>query len=402
MSSAGDDWTNIHPPSGDPTARSRVQWPPALDLRELAATEPSPPAFIVSDWLPAGYATLIGGHGGSGKSQIVTGLGVCLASGLPWCGMSVARRRVLYLSCEDRAAVIHWRLARICQHLGIDLTELHGWLHIHDLVGEETILWPDTPDGQVTAAYEELADLMASIDAEVLIIDGVADVYAGNENDRAAVKAFVNRLVRLIDPDRGAVLLIAHVNKQAASTARTTEGYSGSTGWHNAVRARWYLRPEGDEEDRDEEDAAGSGGLILDLQKSNLGPAGRSIPFHWNGEAHLLVDTAPETGTVAAIREKVERNSILEAMADVAARGDYCPAATTGPRTAYQVLSATKKLASGLTGSGASRRRFWRRIEDLRQMGEIQESSIRRANRHVTPTLELVSLEATEMRRCAE
>jgi len=29
-----------------------------------------------------------------------------------------------------------------------------------------------------------------------------------------------------------------------AANANTTEGYSGSTQWHNAARARWYRYPE--------------------------------------------------------------------------------------------------------------------------------------------------------------
>ena len=34
-------------------------WPPPLDLVALASKPVEPPAFVIPDWLPAGYATLL-------------------------------------------------------------------------------------------------------------------------------------------------------------------------------------------------------------------------------------------------------------------------------------------------------------------------------------------------------
>ncbi len=68
-------------------------WPPALDLEALAELEPEQPRFIIPDWLPIGYATLLAGHGGVGKSAIALHLGVCIAAGVPFFGLEVARRR---------------------------------------------------------------------------------------------------------------------------------------------------------------------------------------------------------------------------------------------------------------------------------------------------------------------
>src|SRR5262245_12331919 len=42
-------------------------WPAAIDLTALAEREPEQPRFIVADWVPTGYATLLAGHGGVGK-----------------------------------------------------------------------------------------------------------------------------------------------------------------------------------------------------------------------------------------------------------------------------------------------------------------------------------------------
>src|SRR5690606_24007865 len=172
------------------------KWPRPINLAALLAGTPTPPRMIIDDWLPCGYATLLAGHGGAGKSSIALHLATCIATGRPWWGMHVTSRRVLYLSCEDRADVLHWRLSRICALEGIDAAALDGQLFLEDLVGHDAILFRrDYQAGpHVTAAYDELAALMQSTGAEVLFVDGVSDTYGGNENDRAEVKGYVNCL----------------------------------------------------------------------------------------------------------------------------------------------------------------------------------------------------------------
>lgn len=105
-------------------------WPVPLDLREMARHDPEPPPMIIPDWLPCGYATMLAGHGGAGKSGIALQLAVNIALGLDWCRLPVEQRRVLYLSCEDRERALHWRLRRICDHADVDIrssTVRAGW-----------------------------------------------------------------------------------------------------------------------------------------------------------------------------------------------------------------------------------------------------------------------------------
>lgn len=387
-----DDYESIAT-KADALARPRG-WPAPLDLRELAGREPEPPPMIIDDWLPAGYATLIAGHGGAGKSSIALHLAVCIAQGREFFGLMPEQRRVLYLACEDRTGVLHWRLSRICRHLGVDMADLAGRLDVLDLVGRDAILWERVASGGATTGpFNHL--MHAASEADVIVVDGVADTYAGSENDRGDVKRYVNALVGLIPPDRGAVVLIHHVNKPAAGTA-TSEGYSGSTSWHNSVRARWYLYPEIEQTD---EGADRTGRLLLELQKSNLGQADQSMVFEWDGQAHLFV------GQVAGGRSEVERrmrdekeqDGIVAAIREVEAMGDYVPAAMQGPRTAYHVLSAVDSFPETLK-SKRDRRRFWRHIETLRRIRKITESSMRRPNGHRTAT---ITLEAAPDKGCA-
>ncbi len=364
-------------------------WPEALDLEALAERDPEPPKFIIPDWLPCGYVTLLAGHGGVGKSGIALHLAVCIATGMPFFGMEVQRRRVMYLACEDREGVLHWRLARICSHLGLDLAKLRGWLQVLDLVGRETILWDRNPRTgyTVTPAYGSLSERVKEQSTQVLFVDGVSDAFGGNENARSEVKSYVNSLLALVSPDEGAVHLIGHVNRPTAAGNATTEGYSGSTAWHNAVRARWYLFPE-TRQGEDGERAERTGDLILELQKSNLGRTDQSMRVTWNETAGMFLgrEIIGASASDRAERDRVDREALLAVLASAAA-ADYVPAATTGRRTAFHVLSVRPGFPGSITSDKSGRRRFWRLVEQLRSMRLIEESSIRRRNRHATAIL---------------
>lgn len=360
-------------------------WPAPIDLASIMSRDPAPPRMIL-DGVPVGYATLVAGHGGSGKSSIVLHLACCIATGRDWFGLHVEqRRRVLYLSAEDRVGVLHWRLARIAAVEGFVPADLDG-LRVMDLVGHDSILFRRTSVTRagVTAAYGVLERLIAETRAEVLVVDGVSDTFGANENDRADVKQFVNSLVRLVG-DHGAVILIHHVAKAAAIDSSTSEGYSGSTGWHNTVRARWYLYPE---TERSEARKNPTGALVLSLQKSNLGRSDLSLRLRWDDDAHLFVCEGSGSRFDTSIRDETERAGIVRAMHEVAARGDYVPAAAQGPRTALHVLSASPVFPEALK-KRAAKARFWRHIEELRRIRTVREGSYRHSNRHVIATLQL-------------
>ena len=373
-------------PYKPPLSEASSTWPAPLDLAALAQVEPKSPRFIIPDWLPEGYATLLAGHGGVGKSGIALYLAVCIALGLPFFGMTVERRRVFYLSCEDRENILHWRLSRICKHLGVDLSVLAGWLDIVDLVGHDCVLWErDIRTGNTfTASYGQLEQRMTAHNTEVLFVDGISDTYGGNENARSEVKRYVNALVALISPDRGAVLLLGHLAKPAAASVQTTEGYSGSTGWHNSVRARWYLYPETEHDDDGRPGRTGD--LILELQKSNLGRTDQSVRFAWDEAAHLFVgrEIVGATALDRAHRDRIEQRDIRAALKACASADPVMivPAATTGKRTAYHVLSVRQEFPETLLGGKPESRRFWRHIEILRGMGAVNVEAHRMPDRH--------------------
>jgi len=367
-------------------ARERPQdeWPIALDLVAVAATEPIAPAFIIDQWLPQSEVTLLGAHGGIGKSMIGLQLAVAVASGQHFFGLEVQQRRAAFVSYEDSAAVLSWRLHRICAWMDIDLAQLAGVLTVFD--GSRAIgSWFGSHRGESGPTQQFFGMTERLADAQVIVIDGASDTFAANENDRGQVKGFIRALRRLV-PDNGALLLLAHVDKATAKLNASSEGYSGSTGWHNGPRARWYVR-------RESEDESDQAGLLLELQKSNLGRAGAQIKLHW--DAHLHVFDGSVVGASTFDRKHLvqcELAGMRAAFAAVAAGGSYVPASMQGPRTAYIVLSSAAGFPDSLKGHSASKLgRFRTNLEVLRGMGHVKEDGIRRSDRHFVNILVLTT-----------
>ena len=74
----------------------------------------------------------------------------------------------------------------------------------------------------------------------LVILDNVAQIFAGQENDRSEVTSFCNLLTAIAGDFNCAVLLLGHTAKMDGSK------YSGSTAWDNAVRSRLFLERKED------------------------------------------------------------------------------------------------------------------------------------------------------------
>lgn len=253
----------------------------------------------------------------------------------------------------------------------------------------------------LTAAYGALDECIRKYQTEVLMVDGVTDVFGGGENSRSEVKRFCNTLLTLVPPDTGAVLLIGHVSKPGSTAGAAGEGYSGSTGWHNVARARWYLYPE-TKRGEDGERPDRSGDLILELQKSNLGRTDQSMRFSWDPEAHLFIGLRVDDGMQfdRKQRDREEQSGIRRAIKACTDAAEGVPAAMTGPRTAFHVLKVRPDFPASLCIDRAGTRRFWRHVEELRAMKHVTEEHMaRKTDRHLVRHL-VLSQEG--MRACGQ
>jgi RecA-family ATPase len=107
-----------------------------------------------------------------------------------------------------------------------------------------------------------------------------ANVYAGSEIDRSQVQQFISLLTRLAITANGSVVLISH---PSLTGINTDTGLSGTTQWHNAVRARFYMKsvkPEdGEQPDTDLREIV--------FKKNNYGAVSESIVLRYSNGLFL-------------------------------------------------------------------------------------------------------------------
>src|SRR5262249_60892315 len=117
---------------------------------------------------------------------------------------------------------------------------INGGLHLLSLAGQDALLAVPDRNGKIVATplFQSLLDAARDIRPRHIGIDTSADVYGGNENDRAQIRQFIGLLRHpAITPD-SSVVLLAHPSNTGSNSGT---GISGSTGWHNSLRARMYL-----------------------------------------------------------------------------------------------------------------------------------------------------------------
>jgi RecA-family ATPase len=109
-----------------------------------------------------------------------------------------------------------------------------------------------------------------------------ADIYGGNENDRAQVRQFISLLRGMAITSGAGVLLTSHPSLTGINTGT---GLSGSTAWNASVRSRLYFkRATTDKDEEPDPDLR-----VLEVMKSNYGPVGETITLRWKDGLFLPV-----------------------------------------------------------------------------------------------------------------
>ena len=238
--------------------------------------EPPPVKWAVENWLIAEpTVSLLVGQGGIGKSFMALDLALCLNTGLPWFGNKIVKGMpTLYVSCEDNEDVIHRRIHGISgkykkEHGG--MLEVGDDLLVWSRVGMDNILAEKKQqEGLVEGPFYKVLckQLEAMGDGvKLLIIDTVADVYAGDENDRTTVSQFVKKVVGGIAVAHNChVILLAHPPKSGSV-------YSGSTAWQGSVRCMISATKADD---------VGEGVVRVEVAKSNYSETGVGMLLGWD------------------------------------------------------------------------------------------------------------------------
>lgn len=240
----------------------------------LADREIPPRAWLVADLIPAGTVTLLTGDGGTGKSLIAAQLAVAVCLGSSWMGYAVAGGGAVYISAEDDETELLRRLADIAKSEDVTFADLDR-LTISSLAGKSALLANLERNGGLRASrlMKEVEAILDTQRPALLVLDTLADLFPGNENDRAQARQFIGLMRGLAMRYECAVLLLSHPSIEGM---RSGSGTSGSTAWSNSVRSRLYFdRIKSDDFEVDAD------ARILRCLKSNYSRAGAEIKVRW-------------------------------------------------------------------------------------------------------------------------
>ena len=223
----------------------------------------------------------------------------------------------------------------------------HNGLHVLDFVGKDAVLGqPDRNDHiRPTPLFERIKRDAIAIRPKIFIVDTVADVFGGNENNRSQTRQFITLMRGLAIESGAAVILASHPSLTGISS---DTGMSGSTAWHNGPRARGYFKqaPE-----------ASDGILrLLEWRKNNYGPISENIVLRWRNGVYV---PEPRPGTFEQLAEDAKiDNLFLELLRRLTKQGrnvtdrkspSYAPAVFEGEPEAKKGKISRKRFAEAMT-----------------------------------------------------
>lgn len=340
-----------------------------LDL--LAGEPPAPREWYLPGFIPKGEVTLFTGPGGAGKSLAAQQLATCLAARKPFLGLDGSAAfyedydGVLYVTCEDDESELHRRQRNIMEVTGTtraDLSDGQGSdrLHLVSLrgsLGTELATFDREGNLEKSDTFARLFDTLYETAVDLVILDNVAHLFTGNENDRGQVTRFVNLLYSIVRSLSVTVILIGHPNKSG-------DNYSGSTAWLNAVRSHiaidYQREADGSTVDRD--------ARVLTVSKANYGRTGTELHFRWHNWAFVTdADLPPEAR--AELAEAIKASGENEAFRRcLIAATEHKRAVSHHPGVNYYA-SVFGKMPEGKRYTKAA---FERAFERLLSLGEIE------------------------------
>jgi RecA-family ATPase len=257
---------------------------PFIDIGAWQGRTPPTREWMVDGVFPRRQVVISSGVGGIGKSLLMQHLVSCAVLGRTWLGHHVARGRAVYFGCEDEQAELHRRQHDINRHLGnVEMDDLvDAGLYLSSRIDKNNILatinradWSMLP----TRLFARVAERCTEVGAEYLVIDTLAEVFAGHTNNQLHVVQFVAMLRRIAIAINGIVILIMHPSMTGKADG---SGENGNRQWNNKVRSRVYLH-------EDKKD-----GLVLEIMKNNYGKKGDRIPLEWRQGVYVV--RGPTTG----------------------------------------------------------------------------------------------------------
>jgi hypothetical protein len=162
--------------------------------------------------LPKADLIVLYGASGSGKSFVAFDMIAAVARGTQWQGCRVNKAKVVLIAAEG-AGGVGKRIRAYCKHYGLKEADLDiGIIRV-------------PPNVMENVDVQELANTLTAVGADVFVIDTLAQVTPGaNENSGEDMGQAI-RNIRLITDATGATALVVH--HAGKDTSRGARGWSG-------------------------------------------------------------------------------------------------------------------------------------------------------------------------------
>lgn len=353
----------------DETSRRReVAGLPVVNVCDLIGPAPVR-RWHVEDMIPADVPTVLNGDGGAGKSLLALQLGASTVLNGYWAGRPVAQGSCLYLSAEDDLAELHRRLADIAAAENVSMSDLRNFV-LAPLAGDNALL--AVPEGKTnilkrTPLFEALEARIDTMRPTLTVLDTLADLFGGEENQRAQARQFVGMLRGLCLRYSTTILLLAHPSLAGMASG---SGSSGSTAWNNSVRSRLYLdRVKSGDGAEDDPDVR-----VLRTVKANYGRTGHEIKLRWQAGTFVPHGSGDSFEHIA-VTNKADR-VFLELLAAYDVEGRHVSAT---PSANYAPIMFEKDTRA----AGIRKRGFGDAMNRLFEAGRIRVEEIGPASRRV-------------------
>lgn len=357
------DWIRKHPEIPQPPQILPPQPKPATPadhrpLRSLIINiapwdneEPPDQEWGVYNRYPARQTGILSGEGAIGKSSTL--LHLCASFTIrhkDWLGALLDHGPALFIDCEDELQVLWRRLVPIARFHGVRFADyIKGGLHLVSLVEHDPVLAFASRSGkiEVTPRYNELLEMAGDLKPKCIAIASSANVYAGSEIDRAQVQQFTGRLTKIARIAGGVLLLAQHPSLTGISS---DSGLSGSTQWHNAVRARGYMKAPKTEPD----EQPNSDLREIIFKKNQYGKADDTVALQWQNGLFLPIPgrsfskTVQESQADELFLDLVERFTRENRNVSVNPGRSYAPALFAAEEEPKRAGITSKQLADAM------------------------------------------------------
>jgi hypothetical protein len=315
-----------------------------LNWKRIEENPPGEREWFAHGWAGPNQTVLLPGAGGVGKSLLSQQFGSEQSLGRS--GILPAARAITVLAWfgEDDEDEIARRQLALAKHLNVRIPDFQDRFIAESLDGRDATL-AEKIGGMLepTRLMDELREQVHDYRADLVILDNMARMFGGNENDRHEVTRFCAWLRGRVG--RAALILLAHPGRASGSE------YSGSSAWEAAVRSRWFLGrtlPDQKQTEAEEEAEGADTTRWLCRRKANYSPRDYVRLEYRDG---VFMTDAPQVATgglMDSLRASRARRVVLEGLRAVVAMGKIGTDAQNSPNfLPRQILGL--KLHDGCT-----------------------------------------------------